>query len=210
MQSVQPGREREEELRLYLEWKNAKTRRRQEAALLGLWQACWQATKAVVKRLAEWLGSKRMLVDVADLEIVEEPAAPAFLYRHPYLLSELAASLLRPPLRAYPSSTSGVVHAEVAVRAPRVALRFWGLTALGGREEKAGEDEQRQRPRILYEQQDRVGEDEEEGDIGHLSVILQHDIYAEGRGGSLKASDEGELKDHHRQPHEAEGHGEVD
>jgi hypothetical protein len=86
---------------------NAKTRRRQEAALLGLWQTCWQATKAVVKHLAEWLGSKRMLVDVADLEVVEEPDAPAFLYRHPYLLSKLATSLLRPPLRAYPSSAGG-------------------------------------------------------------------------------------------------------
>jgi hypothetical protein len=32
-----------------------------------------------------------MLVDVADIEVVEEPAAPTFLHRHPDLLSELAS-----------------------------------------------------------------------------------------------------------------------
>jgi hypothetical protein len=32
-----------------------------------------------------------MLVDVTDLEVVEEPAAPAFLHRHSDLLSELAS-----------------------------------------------------------------------------------------------------------------------
>jgi hypothetical protein len=39
-----------------------------------------------------------MLVNIADLEVLEEPAAPTFLHRHTDLLSELVSEKLTLPL----------------------------------------------------------------------------------------------------------------
>jgi hypothetical protein len=86
-----------------------------------------------------------MLVEVVELQVFKESAGPAFLCRHPDLISELvSASLPCRQLRAYPSSTADAAHTnEVVVRAPCATLRFWSLTALSEREEEAGDDEQR-------------------------------------------------------------------
>ena len=90
MQSTQSDREREE-LRLYLEWKTAKTGLRQEAALFGLWQACRPATIAAVRRLAEQrLGSKKN----------EHATVPAWLRMHSLTLDEAHAEVFPAVLQA--------------------------------------------------------------------------------------------------------------
>jgi hypothetical protein len=104
MQSIQPDREREEELRLYLEWKTAKTGRRQEAALFGLWQACRLATKAVVKRLAERLGSKKN----------KHITVPAWLRMHGLTLDEAHAeafpAVYQAAKRFKPKKGNGIIY----------------------------------------------------------------------------------------------------
>ena len=70
--------------------------------------------------------------------------------------------------------------------------------------------QQREEFGIGHEQQHRVGQDEEQGDVGYLPVELQHDVYAERRRYRLKAGDEGELQAQHGEPHKAQGDGEVD
>lgn len=58
MGSVQRDREREEELKLYLEWKTAKIKRRRDAALLKLCQRSDPALRAALKRLANKYGER--------------------------------------------------------------------------------------------------------------------------------------------------------
>jgi hypothetical protein len=59
MRSVQRQRECEEELKLFREWKTAKAKRKQDAALFELWQRCRPATAKALKHLAAKLSAKR-------------------------------------------------------------------------------------------------------------------------------------------------------
>jgi hypothetical protein len=55
-----------------------------------------------------------------------------------------------------------------------------------------------------------VGQDKEEACIGYLTVVLQQDIYAEGRCERLETGGEDELQAHQGQAHEAQCDGEID
>ena len=55
-----------------------------------------------------------------------------------------------------------------------------------------------------------MGQDEEEACVGYLTVILQQDVYTEGRCDRLETGGDDELQAHQGQAHEAQCDGEVD